>query len=166
MWRIDLGQNIRAGAHYTQFVVFDFDGDGRAEMAVKTAPGTRDGTGAYLSMGPAASDTDTTAYRNSDGYVLTGPEYLTVFNGMTGAELATVDFDQARGTVSSWGDDYGNRVDRFLATAAYLDNTGHAQLRDGARLLHAHDADRVELARRPAHAAVEVRQQHDRRATA
>ena len=124
MWRIDLGQNIRAGAHYTQFFVADYDGDGRAELAVKTAPGTRDGTGAYLSKGPAASDTDTTAYRNGDGYVLTGPEYLTVFNGMTGAELATVNFDQARGTVSSWGDAYGNRVDRFLGTAAYLDNTG------------------------------------------
>jgi hypothetical protein len=124
MWRIDLGQNIRAGAHYTQFIVADFDGDGRSEMAVKTAPGTRAGTGQYLSMGPAASDTDTTSYRNGEGYVLSGPEYLTVFNGMTGAELATVNFDQARGTVSSWGDEYGNRVDRFLATAAYLDNTG------------------------------------------
>ena len=63
-------------------------------------------------------------YRNSDGYVLSGPEYLTVFNGQTGAEMATVDFAGARGTVSSWGDDYGNRVDRFLATAAYVDTTG------------------------------------------
>jgi hypothetical protein len=124
LFRLDLGQNIRAGAHYTQFVVQDFDGDGKAEIACKTAPGTRDGTGEYLKLGPAASDTDTMAYRNSDGYVLSGPEYLTVFNGQTGAELATVNFDQARGTVSSWGDDYGNRVDRFLATAAYLDDTG------------------------------------------
>ena len=124
LFRLDLGQNIRAGAHYTQFVVQDFDGDGKAEIACKTAPGTRDGTGEYLKLGPAANDTDTMAYRNSDGYVLSGPEYLTVFNGQTGAELATVNFDQARGTVSSWGDDYGNRVDRFLATAAYLDDTG------------------------------------------
>jgi hypothetical protein len=77
-----------------------------------------------LKLGPAASDTDTMSYRNSDGYVLSGPEYLTVFNGQTGAELATVNFDVARGTVSSWGDDYGNRVDRFLASAAYLDDTG------------------------------------------
>src|SRR5688572_25352964 len=111
MWRIDLGQNIRAGAHYTQFVVFDFDSDGRAEMAVKTAPGTRDGTGAYLSMGPAANDDDAALYRSINntggrtGFILTGPEYLTVFNGMTGAEMATIAFDQARGTVSSWGDD-------------------------------------------------------------
>jgi hypothetical protein len=126
LFRLDLGQNIRAGAHYTQFVVHDFDGDGKAEIACKTAPGTKDGTGAYLKLGPAANDSDTMAYRNSEGYVLSGPEYLTVFSGQTGAELATVNFDVARGTVSSWGDDYGNRVDRFLATAAYLDDTGMA----------------------------------------
>jgi rhamnogalacturonan endolyase len=94
---------------------------------VKTAPGTRDGTGAFLHMGPAASDDDSTVYRtDSTGYVLAGPEYLTVFNGATGAEMATVAFDQARGTVSSWGDSYGNRVDRFLSTAAYLDSSGLA----------------------------------------
>ncbi|HEX6273729.1 MAG TPA: rhamnogalacturonan lyase [Polyangiaceae bacterium] len=124
LFRLDLGPNIRAGAHYTQHVVQDLDGDGKAEIALKTAPGTRDGTGAYLKLGPAANDTDSMVYRNSDGYVLTGPEYLTVFNGQTGAELATVSFDVARGTVSSWGDSYGNRVDRFLSTAAYLDSTG------------------------------------------
>jgi len=125
LWRIDLGPNIRAGQHYTQFVVYDFDGDGKAEMAVKTAPGTKDGTGAFLHLGPAASDDDSAVYRtDSTGYVLAGPEYLTVFNGATGAEMATVNFDQARGTVSSWGDSYGNRVDRFLSTAAYLDATG------------------------------------------
>jgi rhamnogalacturonan endolyase len=124
LWRIDLGPNIRAGAHYTQFVVIDADGDGRAEMAVKTAPGTRDGSGAFLNQGPAAADDDAAIYRNVDGYVLSGPEYLTVFEGASGRELATVAFDQARETVSDWGDAYGNRVDRFLATAAYLDESG------------------------------------------
>jgi rhamnogalacturonan endolyase len=124
LWRIDLGPNIRAGAHYTQFIVFDFDGDGKAEMAVKTAPGTKDASGSYLHMGPAMADDDSAIYRNSDGYVLSGPEYLTVFNGETGLEMATVPFDVPRGTVSDWGDKYGNRVDRFLATAAYLDDTG------------------------------------------
>ena len=39
--RLDLGVNIRAGAHYTQFMVYDFDGDGRSEMMLKTAPGTK-----------------------------------------------------------------------------------------------------------------------------
>ena len=121
LWRIDLGQNIRAGAHYTQFLVYDFDGDGKAEVMMKTAPGTKDGSGAYIKMGPAANANHTTAYRNTDGYVLTGPEYLTVFDGETGKELATVDYWPARGTVSSWGDNYGNRVDRFNATVAYVD---------------------------------------------
>ena len=130
LWRIDLGRNIRAGAHYTQFMVYDYDGDGKAEMIVKTAPGTKDGTGAYLHTGPAASDDDAADYRSMNnasgrtGYVLAGPEYLTVFNGLTGAEMSTVAFDVPRGTVSSWGDDYGNRVDRFLSGVAYLDSTG------------------------------------------
>jgi hypothetical protein len=124
MWRIDLGPNIRAGAHYTQFLVADYDGDGRAEVAVKTAPGTKDGTGKLLAFGPAANDDDGMVYRNGDGYVLSGPEYLTVFDGLTGEEKQTVAFDVPRGTVSSWGDEYGNRVDRFLGTAAYLDETG------------------------------------------
>jgi len=127
-WRINLGPNIRAGAHYTQFIVYDLDDDGKAELTVKTAPGTRDGSGNFLSLGPAANDDDEATYRNSDGYVLSGPEYLTVFSGETGAELATVDFDVARGNVSAWGDDYGNRVDRFLATAAHLDDTGIASV--------------------------------------
>lgn len=124
MWRIDLGPNIRAGAHYTQFIVYDLDGDGSAELAVKTAPGTKAGDGKFLSLGPAAADDDKATFRNGDGYVLSGPEYFSVFSGQTGQELATVDYDVPRGRVEDWGDDYGNRVDRFLATAAYLDESG------------------------------------------
>ncbi len=126
LWRIDLGPNIRAGAHYTQFSVYDFDGDGKAEIACKTAPGTRDGTGAYLHTGPAASDDDSAIYRNSDGYILTGPEYLTVFSGTNGAELATINYPVPRGTVSSWGDSYGNRVDRFNGGFAFVKDGGTA----------------------------------------
>lgn len=120
LWRIDLGRNIRAGAHYTQFLVYDFDGDGKAETVCKTAPGTRDASGNPLALGPAASANHQADYRNSDGYVLQGPEYLTVF-GADGREKATADYLPARGTVSRWGDSYGNRVDRFLAGVAYLD---------------------------------------------
>jgi rhamnogalacturonan endolyase len=114
LWRVDLGRNIRAGAHYTQFQVYDYDGDGRAEVAMKTADGTRDGRGTVI--GNANAD-----YRNSSGYILSGPEFLTMFNGQTGAAVSTVNYDPPRGTVSSWGDSYGNRVDRFLAGTAYLD---------------------------------------------
>jgi len=121
LWRIDLGVNIRAGAHYTQMLVADYDGDGKGEVACKTAPGTKDGTGTYLSQGPATSDNDATDYRSTAGYILTGPEYVTLFNGSTGKEMATLNYTPARGTVSGWGDGYGNRVDRFLATNAYLD---------------------------------------------
>jgi len=114
LWRIDLGRNIRAGAHYTQFQVYDYDGDGKAEVICKTADGTRSGTGQVI--GNASAD-----FRNSSGYILSGPEYLTVFNGQTGAIMATTNYVPARGTVSDWGDSYGNRVDRFLAATAYLD---------------------------------------------
>lgn len=124
LWRIDLGRNIREGAHYTQFMVYDLDGDGRAEVACKTADGTVDGTGKPI--GDPNAD-----WRNDDGYVLAGPEYLTVFDGLTGAALATTDFVPPRHPTSLrpttaalaeiWGDGYGNRMDRFLAAVAYLD---------------------------------------------
>jgi rhamnogalacturonan endolyase len=114
LWRIDLGRNIRAGAHYTQFLVYDFDGDGKAELACRTSDGTRDGCG--KAIGDPDSD-----HRSRNGYVLSGPEFLTVFNGETGTAMATVPYIPARGQVSDWGDDYGNRVDRFLAGVAYLD---------------------------------------------
>ena len=120
LWRIDLGRNIRAGAHYTQFMVYDLDGDGKAEVACKTAPGTVDGQGQNVLL---PGDNSSADFRNQFGYILSGPEYLTIFNGETGAALATTSYNPPRGTVADWGDDYGNRVDRFLAGIAYLD--GH-----------------------------------------
>lgn len=118
LWRINLGINIRAGAHYTQFIAYDLDSDGRAEVAMKTAPGTYDGLGNAVLLPGDNADAD---YRNGNGYILSGPEYLTVFDGLTGAALATTPYLPGRGTVSNWGDSYGNRVDRFLAGVAYLD---------------------------------------------
>jgi rhamnogalacturonan endolyase len=114
LWRIDLGKNIRAGAHYTQFIAYDFNGDGRAEIAMKTADGSIDGRGTVI--GNANAD-----YRNSGGYILTGAEYLTMFDGLSGEALDTIDYVPARGNVNDWGDNYGNRVDRFLAGVAYFD---------------------------------------------
>lgn len=211
--RLDLGPNIRAGAHYTQFLVYDFDGDGRSETMLKTAPGTKsityadDGSVAseqFITMpdddvaaGYAHSDdyrlsaedyaahlvemfrgwstreevvsgqwpatleeafgieqrydyplseTDAralvdhfidvyapsrsarNALRNFEGFILDGPEYLTVFDGESGAELQTVRYEPGRGDDGLlWGDyamariEPGNRVDRFLAGVAYLD---------------------------------------------
>lgn len=114
LWRINLGRNIRAGAHYTQFMVFDFDGDGRAEVVMKTGDGTTDGTGKVL--GDARAD-----YRAENGRILSGPEYLTIFNGLTGAAMQTIDYVPERGDLMGWGDTRANRSDRFLACVAYLD---------------------------------------------
>ncbi len=136
LWRVDLGVNIRAGAHYTQFMVYDFNGDGKAEMICKTAPGSKDGQGNYVSN--AADDTNitttdnTTAYRNSKGYILSGPEYLTVFDGKTGKAIHTIWYNPNRGGTYNatasypsssgfWGDSYGNRSERYLACVAHLD---------------------------------------------
>ncbi|WP_426452561.1 cadherin-like beta sandwich domain-containing protein [Paenibacillus sp. S-38] len=114
LWRIDLGRNIRAGAHYLDMMAYDLDGDGRAEVTFRTADGTIDGQGNVIG--------DTNAdWRNSSGYILTGPEYHTIFEGATGKALATEAYEPERGNVSDWGDAYGNRVDRFLAAVAYLD---------------------------------------------
>ncbi|MBR1459291.1 MAG: RICIN domain-containing protein [Oscillospiraceae bacterium] len=116
VWRIDLGVNIRSGAHYTQFLVYDFDGDGKCELICKTADGTKDGKGNYI--GDKSKD-----WRNSSGTVLDGPEYITLFDGMTGAALDTQDYDPARGAQGkeTWGDTYGNRSERYTACVAYLD---------------------------------------------
>ena len=121
LWRIDLGKNIRAGAHYTQFLVYDFDSDGKAEMVCRTADGAKDAVGTII--GDSTKD-----YRNSGGYVLSGPEFLTVFNGETGKIIDTKEYTPIRGTVASWGDSYGNRVDRFLAAVAYLDGTNPSMI--------------------------------------
>lgn len=115
LWRIDLGRNIRAGAHYTQMAFYDFDGDGKAEFMCKTADGTKDGVGKVIGS-------STANYVNGDGKILSGPEFLTVFNGLTGAAMATANYIPARGgNGSGWGDPNGNRVDRFRVGVAYLD---------------------------------------------
>ena len=116
LWRINLGRNIRAGAHYTQFMVYDFDGDGRAELMCKTADGTIDGQGQVI--GDSLAD-----YRNKAGRILEGPEYLTVFDGLTGRALDSKPYIPQRGDASAWGDSNANRSDRFLAAVGYLGNS-------------------------------------------
>ena len=139
LWRIDLGRNIRAGAHYTQFMVYDFDGDGKAEMICKTAPGSKDAAGEYVNQ---ATDNENIkmannqkVWLNSSGRVDGGHEYLTVFNGLTGKAVNTIAYNPNRNTTSAlseadgtfnWAigktDNHGyNRGDRYLAAVAYLD---------------------------------------------
>lgn len=118
LWRIDLGKNIRAGAHYTQIMAFDLDGDGKAEVVMKTGDGTIDG------KGNAIGDKDAN-YVGTEGRlrgrIERGPEYLTVFNGLTGEAMATTNYIPERGNMDDWGDHYGNRCERYLACVAYLD---------------------------------------------
>ncbi len=124
LFEINLGKNIREGAHYTQFMVYDFDGDGSAEIICKTADGTTDGKGKVI--GDANAN-----YVTEKGYILTGPEYLTAFSGKDGSIIDTVPYAPLRGIdkfnptpdemKALWGDGYGNRCDRFLAGVAYLD---------------------------------------------
>ena len=131
LWRIDLGRNIRSGAHYTQFMVYDFDGDGRAELVCKTGDGTIDGTGKVIGDPDADHRVSMEQQGNQNfrqergarrgGFLNRGPEYLTVFNGLTGAAVHTVDYVPERGKLEDWGDNYANRSDRFLACVAYLD---------------------------------------------
>jgi hypothetical protein len=127
LWSINVGSNIRAGAHDTQFSVYDFDGDGKAEVSFKTAPGTKDGKGNFLAKGPAAGADNSKDYRSSGGMVLDGPEWLTVFSGVDGSELDTVDYPVPYGTVAdaqaTWGDASGNRSHRY--------NGGFAWVKDG-----------------------------------
>ena len=149
LWRIDLGRNIRAGAHYTQFMVYDFDGDGRAELMVKTGDGTTDARGNVIGDGNAdwrhgaaeamshnGKETEErqenwqrreewARYNNGrrpmTGRILKGPEYISVFNGLTGEVMDTKPYIPERGDLNGWGDAYANRSDRFLAAVAYLD---------------------------------------------
>ncbi len=121
LWRINLGKNIRAGAHYTQFMVFDLDGDGKAEIVMKTSDGTVDGQGKVIGNAKADHREHGNKKKFNQGRILTGAEYLTVFDGQTGAAMHTIDYVPPRGNPSDWGDTRANRSDRYLACVAYLD---------------------------------------------
>ncbi len=119
MWRLNMGPNIRSGPHDTQFMVYDFDNDGKAEMACRTADGTIAGDGTVI--GDAEADW---AVLNN-GKNLQGPLYLTVFNGTDGTVMDTVPYDpQTFGEgydLTDWGDSWGNRSERYLGGIACVD---------------------------------------------
>ncbi|OOV17453.1 rhamnogalacturonan lyase [Flavobacterium sp. LM4] len=128
LWQITLGKNIREGAHYTQFMVYDLDGDGIAELVCKTADGTTDSQGNVVgdtSKDWVERDPKSPIY----GKILKGTEYLSVFDGKTGKLVTTTDYIPERGDLAGWGghggsggnDTKGNRIDRFTACIAYLD---------------------------------------------
>ncbi|MFF8842301.1 rhamnogalacturonan lyase [Streptomyces sp. NPDC015127] len=113
LWRVDLGTNVRSGSHYDSFQVYDYDGDGKAELAVRTSDGSKDSAGTVIGDPNASHLADNCA-------VLSGPEFLSVFDGQTGRVMDSVPFEPARGKVSDWGDTWGNREGRLLSATAYL----------------------------------------------
>jgi len=105
MWSYDLGWNINQGIWFSPCIVFDLDGDGKAEVAVKSAPYAATAEEAFISPG---------------GFVLEGPEYCSIIDGMTGKETDKVNWIN-RGNPEDWGDNRGNRVNRNQLGVAYLD---------------------------------------------
>ncbi len=131
---INLGRNVYSSAHTVQFLVYDFDGDGKSEMICQTSLGSTDASGRYVSH--ASSDdaiapftdeqneaADYRGVRYNDGRIISGEEFLTVFNGKTGEAIDTIDLPTSRGSEKGvdYGDDFGNRSNRFVSDVAYLD---------------------------------------------
>lgn len=143
LWRIDMGVNIRSGSHYTSFVVYDFDGDGLCEVAFRSAEGTTFGDGKVITDENGKVNDYRIRESNSGGWysgaslgslhglILEGPEYISICRGFDGREISRVDNiprggsgskkEQAKHWVDYWGDDYGNRMDRFFIGVAFLD---------------------------------------------
>lgn len=131
LWRIDLGLNIRSGAHYTQFQVWDFDGDGKAEVICKTADGTTTYDGNLRETGHVGAvsmnaldisakgtpeDYDFRQHKGRLGRIVLGDEYLTAFDGVTGEIIDNVNYVPFRGAydektgiydTSGWGNKNG-----------------------------------------------------------
>jgi len=97
LWQKDLGWNIELGIWYSPYIVYDFNGDGKAEVVVKTAPLQPD-------------------YRGDDGRVFSGPEYCSILNGLTGEEIDQVDWIERSPRLGDY-----NRNNRNQMGMAYLD---------------------------------------------
>ena len=120
LWMLHTGHNMFNSAHTTHFIAWDMDGDGYGEFMVKTAPGAIDGQGNYVLL---PGDDPKANYKGGKGKQESGGEYLTVFDGMTGAELQTIRYHTAFADETSafWGDSQQNRSERYLAAIAWLD---------------------------------------------
>ena len=120
LWAIDCGPNLVSSGHVeTNLAAFDFDGDGRAEIVMRTADGTIDGKGKVIGDANANYRPHVNQTANMQ-YMTQGPEFLSLFDGLTGEEIDRVEYIP-RGDVNSWGDGYGHRANKFFFGAPYLD---------------------------------------------
>lgn len=145
MWRIDLGLNIRSGAHYTQFQVWDYDGDGKAELMCKTADGSTAFDASFQETGHvgevSVKDLPTDAKGTPENYdfrqhsgklgrIVLGQEYLTVFNGETGKIMDTVKYIPERGPYNEEKGIYDTRYWGLKGNAPAESNDGYANRAD------------------------------------
>ena len=133
LWKndIELGKNVYSSAHTVQFLIYDFDGDGKSEVMCQTSLGSKDGQGEYVSnaaqtdeeIKAITDEENSTADYRGYGRITEGKEFLTVFNGETGAAMDTISLPTTRGSENGvdYGDDFGNRSNRFVSDIAYLD---------------------------------------------
>jgi rhamnogalacturonan endolyase len=120
LWRVDLGPNIRQGPHYNPFIVYDLNNDGKAEIAVRTSERTTFGDGTTIDD---VDGDNRTYYVDNSGRILEGPEFLSIIEGMTGREIARIDYIARKSKdlwKYYWGDSYGNRMDRFLLCVGHF----------------------------------------------
>ncbi|MCD8166918.1 MAG: hypothetical protein LUE93_12875 [Bacteroides sp.] len=143
LWQIDMGINIRSGSHYTSYILYDFDGDGLCEIAFRSSEGTTFADGKVITDAHGQVNdyrirqTDGTGWASGAslettcGLIFEGPEYISICRGYDGLEIARTENiprggsgskeEQANYWIDYWGDDYGNRMDRFFIGVAYLD---------------------------------------------
>ena len=117
LWRMALGPNILTG-NGGSFAVYDFDGDGCCEVALRTSEGTIFGDGREI--GDIDGDGITDYRRIGANYISGGPEFLSVVEGTTGRELARTNYI-ARGTSEEWGDSYYKRASSYRIAVARCD---------------------------------------------
>lgn len=133
LWRLNLGLELPSGAHFNQFMVYDMDEDGKAELFVKTSDGTvsyRPNANGLFDMNDESTIVSYIGDKavtpgsniNSNGHASDNSnEYITVFNGMTGEEVDTIDYVNTTGDYADWGkEDGGNRSARYNIAIAYL----------------------------------------------
>ncbi len=125
-WRISAGVNVTSMK--LNFMVYDLNLDGKAEVTFLSGPGTKDGTGKYIQRGPATHYDTALVIPRPSGRLMEDPQFITVFNGETGEEMATIEHWPPIGPVAqheaTWGDNYGHRASSLKGAVLYTKEYG------------------------------------------